>query len=313
MGLGWSRIDDCKPLYRRGPVERLFMSRRSLCNIEGRRALDQLNLFDIPAKKEPSAVSTQTGFEKGKLYQLKLNSLIPDPEQPRKFFDKQALAELQASITGHGVLQPVLVREGGEGKFSIVSGERRFQAAKNAGLKTIPAIFTDGEPAEISIIENLLRENLTAIEEAEAIERLRSLHDNGLNDLASVLGKSDSTISEILSLNRLPSEVKDDCRNDPKAARGVLAVITRQKTPEKMIALYTRYKESGLTRGEVIPKPAKPKTTRAPLTPEEIAAFCERLDLLVAADMTAEAKAALAIEMTKLRSVAYRQLKLLKG
>jgi ParB family transcriptional regulator, chromosome partitioning protein len=100
-----------------------------------------------------------------------MSLLAPDPEQPRKFFDEQALAELQASIASHGVLQPVLVREGGEGMFIIVSGERRYQAAKNAGLETIPAILTDGEPAEISIIENLLRENLTAIEEAEAIVR----------------------------------------------------------------------------------------------------------------------------------------------
>jgi ParB family chromosome partitioning protein len=74
------------------------------------------------------------------------------------------------------------VRVGQEGAFYIVSGERRYQAAKNAGLETIPAILTDGEPAELSIIENLLRENLTAIEEAEGIERLRAGHDYGLSE-----------------------------------------------------------------------------------------------------------------------------------
>jgi ParB family chromosome partitioning protein len=251
-------------------------------------------------------------YEKGKLYQLSMSLLTPDPEQPRKFFDEQALAELQASIASHGVLQPVLVREGSEGAFIIVSGERRYQAAKNAGMETIPAILTDGEPAEISIIENLLRENLTAIEEAEAIERLRAVHDYGQVEVAAILGKSEPSISEILSLNRLPSEVKDDCRNDPKAARGVLTVIARQKTPEKMIALYTKYKESGLTRGEIIPKPAKPKAPKVPLAPEEIAAFCERLDLMVIHGMTAEVKVAIVFELTKLRSVAYRQLKLFK-
>ena len=98
------------------------------------------------------------------------------------------------------------MREGVEGAFVIVSGERRYQAAKNAGLETIQAIITDGEPAEISIIENLLRENLTAIEEAEAIERLRAVHDYGLAELATALGKSDSTISEILTLNNLPMQ-----------------------------------------------------------------------------------------------------------
>src|SRR6266487_2609053 len=165
---------------------------------------------------------TKPTYEKGKLYQLSMTLLSPDPEQPRKFFDEQALAELSASIVAHGVLQPILVREGVEGNFVIVSGERRYQAAKNAGLETIPAILTDGEPAEISIIENLLRENLTAIEEAEAIERLRALHDYGLAELATALGKSDSAISAILSLNRLPAEVKDDCRNEPKNLRSIL-------------------------------------------------------------------------------------------
>ncbi len=108
-------------------------------------------------------------------------------------------------------------------------------------------IISDGEPAEISIIENLLRENLTAIEEAEAIERLRAVHDYGLAELATSLGKAESTLSEVLSLNRLPAEVKDDCRNNPKAMRSILTVIARQKTQEKMLALYTKYKESGLT------------------------------------------------------------------
>lgn len=251
-------------------------------------------------------------YEKGKLYQLSMTSLSPDPDQPRKFFAEQALAELQASIVSHGVLQPILVREGVEGAFIIVSGERRYQAAKNAGLETIPAILTDGEPAEISIIENLLRENLTAIEEAEAIERLRALHAYGLAELATALGKSDSTISEILTLNKLPTEVKDDCRNDPKTARGILAVIARQKTPEKMLALYTKYKESGLTRGEVIKKTA-PKAIKKPLTAVDVALWAEKLDTIIIADMTAEEKIAMLLEVEILRSVAYQKMKLLKA
>jgi ParB family chromosome partitioning protein len=175
------------------------------------------------------ADSTPVTFEKGKLYDLNLADVQPDPDQPRKYFDEQALAELKASIEKHGVLQPVLVRQGADGALLLVSGERRYQASKLAGLLTIPAVFTDGEPAEISIIENLLRENLTAIEEAEAIERLRVQHNYQLSDLTAALGKSDSTISEILSLNKLPDEVKNDCRNDPKTARGILVEIAKKK------------------------------------------------------------------------------------
>lgn len=274
--------------------------------------MEQLSLFDIPLKKEPTVASTQSPFEKGKLYQLKLDCLVADPEQPRKFFDEQALAELQASIISHGVLQPILVREGTEGSFFIVSGERRYQAARLAGLATIPAILTDGDPAEIAIIENLVRENLTAIEEAEAIERLRAVHDYSFSALAAALGKAESTLSEILSLNRLPIEVKDDCRNDPKAARGILTVIARQKTPEKMQSLYQKYKANGLTRGEIVRQSA-PKAVKAPFKAKDIAAFCEKLDLLILDGLSAEEKADFTAELSKLRSVAYQKLKLIKG
>lgn len=289
--------------------------------------MDQLNLFNIsseppqeivaPKKKVPPAKEAAmpvvtAAYEKGKLYQLELDRLVPDPEQPRKFFDDQALAELQASIISHGVLQPILVRQERDGALCIVSGERRFQASKNAGLASIPAIITDGEPAEISIIENLLRENLTAIEEAEAIDRLRNLHDYGLSDLSSILGKAESTISEILSLNRLPTEIKEDCRNNPKAIRSILTVIARQKTEDRMLALYTKYKESGLTYGEIRKKTARSKPADAPIGLAFVDQFCERLDTLDLTKLTVEQKSALNQGLGKLRSVAYQRMKLLK-
>ena len=258
------------------------------------------------------ANAVQVTYEKGKLYDLNLADVQPDPEQPRKYFDEQALSELKASIEKHGVLQPVLVRQGADGDLLLVSGERRYQGSKLAGLATIPAVFTDGEPAEISIIENLLRENLTAIEEAEAIERLRAVHDYGLAELATALGKSDSTISEILTLNKLPTEVKDDCRNDPKAMRSILVLIARQKTAEKMTALYSKYKESGLTVGEVRKKTTA-KVIRKPLAADDVAAWAEKLDTIIIADMTGEQKTALRLEVEKLRSVAYQKIKLLKA
>jgi ParB family chromosome partitioning protein len=258
------------------------------------------------------ADSAQPIYEKGKLYDLNIADVLPDPEQPRKYFDEQALAELKASIEKHGVLQPVLVRQGADGALLLVSGERRYQASKLAGCQTIPAVFTDGDPAELSIVENLLRENLTAIEEAEAIEKLRALHDYALSDLTTVLGKSVSTISEILSLNKLPTEVKDDCRNDPKAGRSILVLIAKQKTPEKMTALYIRYKESGLTRGEIRKKTAKPKPTDAPVDLTFVDQFYNRLDLLDLTTLTVEQKSSLGTSLVQLRSMAYQRLKMLK-
>ncbi|MBK5275387.1 MAG: ParB/RepB/Spo0J family partition protein [Desulfuromonadales bacterium] len=260
----------------------------------------------------PKAV--QVTYEKGKLYDLNLADVQPDPEQPRKFFDEQALADLSASIAGHGVLQPILVRQGadGDGLFIIVSGERRYQAARNAGLATIPAIITDGEPAEKSIIENLLRENLTAIEEAEAIERLRAVHDYGLGDLATALGKPGSTLSEILSLNKLPAEVKDDCRNDPKTSRRILLEIAKSNTQKKMIALYAKYKASGLTRGEIRKQIAKKKPADAPVDLAFVDQFYDRLYLLDIATLNADQKTALTTTLVQLRSMEYQKLKQLK-
>jgi ParB family chromosome partitioning protein len=256
--------------------------------------------------------SAQVTYEKGKLYDLNIDDLQPDPEQPRKYFDELALTELKASIEKHGVLQPVLVRQGTDGALLLVSGERRYQASKLAGCLTIPAVFTDGDPAEISIVENLLRENLTAIEEAEAIEKLRALHDYALSDLTTVLGKSASTLSEILSLNKLPAEVKDDCRNDPKAGRSILVLIARQKSPEKMTALYTKYKESGLTRGEIRKKSAKPKLAGAPIDLTFVDQFYDRINLLDSAVLTSDQKVSLNLTLVNLRDMLLQKMKQLK-
>lgn len=251
-------------------------------------------------------------YEKGKLYDLNIAELQPDSEQPRKYFDEQALADLKASIEKHGVLQPVLVRQGTDGSLLLVSGERRFQASILAGCLTIPAVFTDGDPAEISIVENLLRENLTAIEEAEAIEKLRAQHEYTLGDLALVLGKSDSTLSEILSLNKLPDDVKNDCRNEPKAGRSILNLIARQTTPEKMSALYFKYKESGLTVGELRKIAPKPKLSGAPVDLTFVDQFYDRIYLLDCATLTNDQKVLLNLTIVKMRSMLLEKTKKLK-
>jgi ParB family chromosome partitioning protein len=257
--------------------------------------------------------TTKTTYEKNKLYDLDITGVRPDPEQPRKYFDEQALADLTASIASHGVLQPILVREGVDGVFVIVSGERRYQATRNAALATIPVILTDGEPAEISIIENLLRENLTAIEEAEAVERLRAVHDYGLADLTAILGKPVSTLSEILALNKLPQAVKDDCRNDPKALRSILTLISRQNTPEKMTALYTKYKDNGLTYGEIRKKAAKPKPADGPIDLTFVDQFYDKLYTLDHTKLSAEQMTALDLTLEKMRSMTYQKMKQIKA
>lgn len=275
--------------------------------------MSQLSLFGSSDKPESAAVPGRASIVKGKLYDLSIASLKQDPDQPRKFFDEQALAELQASITRHGVLQPILVRKGSGGGHIIVSGERRFQAARLAGLATIPAILTDGNPAEISIIENLLRENLTAIEEAEAIEHLRTLNNYQLGDLGAILGKAVSTLSEILSLNRLPEEVKDDCRKDPRTARGVLVEIARERDPGRMVSLYRKCKENGLTRGEIRKKSTRPKAARTRMDLAFLSSCSEKLDKLDLEKMDDGQKETLRLELEKLRNLAGQKLRKLRG
>jgi len=252
---------------------------------------------------------SEEAFEKGRIYEMKISELRLDAGQPRKYFDEKALLELKTSIEKHGVLQPVLVRRGEQGEFVVVSGERRYQASLLAGRTTIPAVLTDGDPVEISIVENLLRENLTAIEEAEAIDRLRARHNYQLADLSIVLGKAESTLSEILSLTRLPSDIKDDCRSDPKTSRGILVEIAKQGSQEKMTTLYQKYKERGLTRGEIRHKSRAARGVPVTVSLDFIAACAAKIDAIDVEKLDKAQKELLGSELGKLRATAKQKAK----
>lgn len=134
-----------------------------------------------------------------------------NPEQPRMSFDEEALKELASSVTEHGVLQPILVRPAAEGRYQLIAGERRWRASKIAGLATIPALIEeiDDETAlEISIIENLQREDLSPLDEALMYERMTSDHGYSLRKLAQKLGKDKGYIENRLRLADAPSEIK---------------------------------------------------------------------------------------------------------
>ena len=145
------------------------------------------------------------------IVELNLDELRPNPYQPRKKFDEEALNELAASIKEHGVFQPIIVKKTIKG-YDIVAGERRFRASKKAGLTTIPAIieeFTDDEMMQISLLENLQREDLTAIEEAKAYKSIIEASNITQDELAKRVGKSRSHITNMLGLLKLPSNVQD--------------------------------------------------------------------------------------------------------
>ena len=141
---------------------------------------------------------------------LKISLVDPKSDQPRKYFDKEALEELSDSIRENGLLQPILVREYAEGRYQIIAGERRFRACKLAGLTEIPAIVLDRDDkaaAQIALIENIQREDLNPLEEALAYKSLKEEYDMTQEELSEKVGKSRSAIANSMRLLDLPEEI----------------------------------------------------------------------------------------------------------
>lgn len=192
-----------------------------------------------------------TTYEKGKLYHLSITDFRSDPDQPRKYFDPHALTELAESIRKHGIIQPVLFCPSEQGWLTVVAGERRVAAAKIAGLEVIPAIMVDGNTDEIALVENLQRKDLMPLEEAEALDRIMKRHGYKQEELVPVVGKAKSSIAEILSLNRLPEEIKNECRQDPSVPRYILIEIAKSKQERGMITLWKKYKDKQLSKAQL--------------------------------------------------------------
>ena len=163
-------------------------------------------LLGEAAKQPAAAAESGAGVREIEIARIK-----PNPNQPRAFFDEEALDELAQSIGQRGVLQPILLRPSGDG-FQIIAGERRWRAAQRARLHTIPAIIRDGvdegTTAELALIENIQRENLNAIEEAEAYRQLIDRHGHGQDEVGRLVHKSRSHVSNLLRLLDLPESVK---------------------------------------------------------------------------------------------------------
>ncbi|MEI7635931.1 MAG: ParB/RepB/Spo0J family partition protein [Syntrophus sp. (in: bacteria)] len=186
---------------------------------------------------------TQT-YEKGKLYDLSIIDLKPDPNQPRKSIDLQALEDLAASVKLKGIIQPLLFRVDAQSPYLlIVAGERRFKAAQMANLPSVPGLCVEGNAAEIALIENVQRQDLTCIEEAEALKKLMDEEKYTQDQLAVVIGKPRTTITESLSLTNLPQAVRDECRGDRTVSKARLVEIARKKQQRAMSTAYDKYRE----------------------------------------------------------------------
>ena len=174
------------------------------------RGLEELfNSESLELSKIENKIIEEAG--KDEIIEIDLSQLRSNPYQPRKIFDEEALKELSESIKEYGVFQPIIVKKSIKG-FDIIAGERRVKASKMAGKTTIPAIvrdFTDEQMMQIALLENLQRENLTAIEEATAYKDIINALNITQDDLAKKLGKSRSHITNMLGLLRLPNSVQD--------------------------------------------------------------------------------------------------------
>ena len=144
--------------------------------------------------------------------EVNLDEVRPNPHQPRRVFDEEKLAELAASISQHGVFQPVILKKSSVQGYEIVAGERRVRASKLAGLKTIPAIFvdfTDEQMLEIALLENIQREDLNAIEEAQAYKHMMEELSLTQEQLAGRIGKSRTHVANTLRLLNLPEKIQN--------------------------------------------------------------------------------------------------------
>ena len=206
------------------------------------RGLDAIFLDNSIAEEGFSA-------DEGRILKLKISLVDPKRDQPRKYFDKEALEELSASIAENGLLQPILVREYGEGRYQIIAGERRFRASKLAGLTEIPAIVLekdDRKAAQIALIENIQREDLNPLEEALAYRSLAEEYDMTQEELSLKVGKSRSAIANMLRLLDLPDEILTLVASKELSA-GHARTLLGVKDQDNMIILAQRAVEQDLS------------------------------------------------------------------
>lgn len=186
-----------------------------------------------------SALIGDSDEKGGGLSQVLISDVSPNPEQPRTNFNLENLEELQSSIADNGVLQPILIKPMDDGKYQIVAGERRWRASKMLGLAHIPAIVKDIDEVktlELALIENVQREDLSALEEAESYKKLMSQYGYTQEALAVVVSKSRSHIGNLLRLLNLPGKIKDHLK-DGSISLGHAKLLMNAPNSEEIVDL----------------------------------------------------------------------------
>lgn len=193
---------------------------------------------------------------------IPLTEIDPNPHQARSELGN--MKELMASIKKKGVLEPILVRPK-EGRYEIIAGERRYVASQRIGLGEIPCIemnVEDNEAMELALIENLQRRDLDVFEESDGLRSLIEIYGYNHNQIAEIIGKARSTITEIISVGKIPNDIRKICKKFGITSRSTLVEIAKQKDKDKMFKLITEIKERELRREDTreLSKQIKGKT-----------------------------------------------------
>lgn len=181
--------------------------------------------------------------------EIALDKIYPNPDQPRRTFDEEALEELAQSIKDHGVISPITLRKDTSNRYMIIAGERRFRASKMAGLDTIPAYIRtakDEQVMEWALIENIQREDLDAIEIALAYQRLMDEYNLTQERMSERVGKKRATVANYLRLLKLPAEIQLGIK-EKKIDMGHARAILGSPSPEVQLNLYKRIVQNGLS------------------------------------------------------------------
>ena len=198
--------------------------------------------------------------------EVELNNIVANPDQPRRNFDEDALAELADSIREHGVISPITLRKNDDGTYMIIAGERRYRASKMAGLNSIPAYIRtakDEQVMEWALIENIQREDLDAIEIALAYQRLMDEYQLTQERMSERVGKKRATVANYLRLLKLPAEIQMGIK-EKKIDMGHARAILGSPSAEQQLDLYQRILKEGLSvhKVEQLVSADKPKASK---------------------------------------------------
>lgn len=183
-----------------------------------------------------------------KMVEAAVAELLPNPHQPRRTIDPQGINELAASIERHGLIQPIVIRRRTEDdRYELVAGERRWRAFQHLGRETIPALLATGDAEELALIENLQREDLHPLDEAVALERLKNRHGYTHETLAKSVGRSRTVVTEMLQLNTLPENLREEARRHA-VTRNALLQMVRITDPRKRAAAWEALKQGASIR-----------------------------------------------------------------